>query len=622
MKANRLVRALGLIAATALTTTGLAAVAISPAEAYTKSTLVLLSSGNITSLNPNTQDGYSAYNIEMNYLTSAGFTYYDDNPTLQMNTKFGSMKVVKKAKNDFRIAYTVRKGQVWSDGTPIDGVDLLLSHVVQSDQYSKDAGLGDPTKDTPAFAAIGYSGAYAEHVVGLPTLSADHMTVTVRFDQPMPDWQLLAPGASPVHALELLAAGKTKLGSASANLAAKAKFLSDFKTKNHSALAKMGNKWTNAYNVQKVDSSTNPLLLISNGGFIVSKATKTVWTLTRNPKYTSGPALATTNPVKTVVFKVIQDDAAAVQALRNGDIDVYANTLPTGAGKTILSKIPTANVITRVGGNYSHFDLRVGPQQGTNDTYSGPFAGNGQKAKDLRHAFLLVMPREQLVAALIKPVMSNATPMDTQFAFKGSTEYNTLTASSGVSEYTTGTQAQRTAKALALVKKYYPSAGNGSNSVTVKTVHANSSVRNNIAALLTAEARKAGFKVVDKASDDLFGSGDAFSSEFDATFFGFGLSSISQANSTDVYKSTGGSNYWGWSNPTVDTLASSLQGDYLTTSQVTQKRLAIDKIVISNYWGLPLYQNPTITAYNKIVKNVKPAPIGANTVWNYWQWHF
>ena len=622
MKAKRLVRALGLITATALTTTGLAAVAITPAEAFTKSTLVIHSSGDITSLNPNTMDGNSSYNVELNYLTSAGFTYYDDNPTLQMNTKFGTMKVVKNTPKDFRISYTVRKGQVWSDGTPIDAVDLLLSHVVQSDKYSIAAGLGDPTKVTPAFAAVGYSGAYNDHVVGLPTLSADHMTETIQFDQPMPDWQLLAPGPTAVHALELLAAGKTKLGTKAENLAAKAKFLNDFKTKNHASLAKMGNKWTNAYNIQTVNSSTNPLLLISNGGFIVSKATKTVWTLVRNPKYTSGPAFASTNPVKSVVFKVIQDDAAAVQALRNGDVDVYYNTLPTGAGKTILSNIPTVTVSTKVGGNYSHFDLRVGPQQGTTDTYNGPFAGNSQQAKDLRHAFLLVMPRQQIVTALIRPVMSNATPMDTQFAFKGSTEYNTLTASSGVAEYSAGTQAQRTAKALALVKKYYPSAGNGSNSVTVKIVHANSSIRNNIAALLIAEARKAGFHVIDKASDSLFGSGDAYSSEFDAEFFGFGLNSISQGNGTETYKTSGGNNYWGWSNPTVDTLSASLQGDYLTAKQVTQKRLAIDKIVHDKYWGLPLYQNPTITAYTKKLKNVKPAPIGAVTVWNYWEWHY
>ena len=622
MKANRLARALSLVATTALTAAGLSAVAMAPADAATKSTLVIMESGSITSLNSGTIDGNSTYNADVAYLTGSGFTYYDANPTLQMNTKFGTMKVVKNTKTDFEIKYTVKAGQVWSDGTPIDAVDLLLSHVTQSDKFSIDAGLGDPAKDTPAFQSVGYSGGYSEHVVGLPTLSADHMSETIKFDQPMPDWQLLAPGASPVHALEMLAAGKTSLGTAADRLAAKAKFLSDFKAKNHSAFAKMGNKWTNAYNVEKIDGTTNPLLTVSNGGFIVTKASKTVWTLTRNPKYTSGPAFATVNPVKTVVLKVIQDDSAGVQALRNGDVDVYSNTLATSAGKAILQGISTVTTLVKLGGNYSHFDLRTGPLNGSGDTYSGPFSGNSQKAKDLRHAFLLVTPRQQIVDALIKPVKSGATPMDTQFAFAGSTEYTTLTKGSGVSEYSAGTQAQRTARALALVKKWYPSAGNNSNSVDVKIVHANSSIRNNIAALLMAEARKAGFHVIDHASSNLFGTGDATSSDYDAEFYGFGLNSISQSNGTEAYKSTGGNNNFGWNDPAVDKLASSLQGDYLTTAQVTQKRLAIDKLVISNYWGLPLYQNPTITAYNKVLKNFNPAPIGATNVWNYWQWHF
>jgi peptide/nickel transport system substrate-binding protein len=410
MKANRFVRVLGLIAAGALTATGLAAVAIAPADAATKSTLVIMESGTITSLNSGTIDGNSSYNADVSYLTGSGFTYYDANPTLQMNTKFGTMKVVKNSKKDFEIQYTVRAGQVWSDGTPIDAVDLLLSHVVASDKFSKDAGLGDPTKDTPKFQSAGYSGGYSEHVVGLPTLSADHMSETIKYDQPMPDWQLLAPGPSPVHALELLAAGKTKLGTAAANLAAKAKFLSDFKSKNHAAFSKMGDKWTNAYNVSKIDSTTNPLLTISNGGFIVTKATKTVWTLDRNPKYTSGPAFSTVNPVNRVVLKVIQDDSAGVQALRNGDVDVYSNTLGTASGKAILTAISTVTTLVKQGGNYSHFDLRTGALNGSGDTYNGPFAGNSQRAKDLRHAFLLVMPRQQIVDALIKPVKAGATP--------------------------------------------------------------------------------------------------------------------------------------------------------------------------------------------------------------------
>jgi peptide/nickel transport system substrate-binding protein len=622
MKANRFVRVLGLVAATALVTAGASAVT-APASAATKSTVTLLSTGEITSLNPNTSDGFTAYNTQVAYLTSAGFTYYNDDPTLIENTAFGTQDVVKNTANDFEIKYTVKKGQVWSDGTPIDAVDLLLSHVTESDKYSLTAGLGNPSKEKPVFDSIGYGGAYAEHVVGNPTLSSDHMSLTVKFDQPMPDWQLLAPSPSPVHALELLADGKTKLGSKADNLAAKAQFLKDFTLQDAKRLKAMGAKWTNAYALNNINASTNPLLLISNGGFIVQKATAGAsMTLVRNPLYNSGPKLATKGAIKTIVIKIIQDNAAAVQALANGDIDVYYNTLPTGADKSALSAIAGTTVKTAVAGGYSHLDLRVGPANGSTTPYTGPFAGNSQKALDLRHAFLLAVPRQQIVDTLIKPVMSTATPMDTQFAFTGSTEYKTITKASGVAEYSAGSQADRTAQALALVKKYYPNASATNPGFTVKLAHANSGLRRSITALIIAEAAKAGITVQEFNQAGFFDDADNASSKFDATMYGFGLDSISQGNATEVYKSTGGNNVWGWKDASVDDNASSLQGDYLTAKQITDKRLAIDKVVHDNYWGLPLYQNPTITAYTNALKNVKPAPIGQNTVWNYWEWHY
>jgi len=181
MKANRFVRVLGLVAATALTTAGLAAVSV-PADAAAKSTVTLLSTGEITSLNSSTSAGNTAYNAQVSYLTGAGFTYYDDNPTLIANKAFGSQKVTKNKATDFEITYTVKAGQTWSDGTPIDAVDLLLGHVVSSDKYSIAAGLGDPAKDKPSFDSLGYGGAYGQHVVGLPKLSADHMSIVVKFD--------------------------------------------------------------------------------------------------------------------------------------------------------------------------------------------------------------------------------------------------------------------------------------------------------------------------------------------------------------------------------------------------------------------------------------------------------
>ena len=625
MKRNLALRALATAASTALLAGAFSVGALAPAQAAVKSTVTLLSTGDITTLNSGTSDGNTSYNALSGSLTGMGFTYYNSDAKLVMNTKFGTMKIVKQAPKDFQIQYTVTKGQKWSDGTPIDAVDLLLTHVVVSDKYSKDAGLGDPANADakPAFDSVSYGGTYGQHVVGLPTLSADKMSLTVKFDQPLPDWELLAPGPSAVHALSLLADGKKGLQSAAVNTAAKAKFLKSFTTKNTAHLKAMGAVYTTGYIVTKVDATTNKLLLISNGGFIISKFTLgDSMTLVRNDKYTSGPAMATKNPIKTVVIKIIKDNTAAVQALRNGDIDIYYNTLPSGNDKIALSAMTNVTTLTKTGGNYSHFDLRTDAAFGETDSYTGPFAGNGTRAKDLRKAFLLATPRDQMVAVIVAPVKSDATPLNSALTFSGTPEYNAITKASGVSVFTAGTQAERTAQALAIVKKYYPTASETNPLVKVSFAHANTSTRNNLAKLVVAETKKAGFDVTTKAYADLFGEKGNSNAIHDVTMYGFGLNSLSQSNGTEIYKSDGGNNVWGWNDSALDALAKSLQGDILTAKEVTAKRLAMDKIIIANAWGLPLYANPTITAYNKDLKNVKPAPVGANTTWNYFEWSY
>jgi len=625
MKSKLALRAMVAIASTALVATGLFAGAITPAQAATKSTVILHSSADITSLNSGIEGQGTAYNAVVGSLTGMGFTYYNSDAELVMNTKFGTMKIVKQQPKDFQIQYTVTKGQTWSDGTPIDAVDLLLTHVVASGKYSVDAGLGDPKADgAPAFNSTSYGGTYDDNVVGLPKLSSDKMSLTVKFAKPLPDWELLAPGPSAVHALQLMADGKKGLQSASVNAAAKAKFLKSFTSKSTNTLKAMGKVYNEDYNVTKVDGTTNKLLLVSNGGFIVSKFTYgDSMTFVRNPKYKSGPAMATKNPIKTVVIKIIKDDTAAIQALRNGDLDMYYQTLPTAAGRITLQGLPNVTTVMQTGlGSYSHLDLRVDAKQGNTDTYTGIFAGNGTKARDLRKAVLLATPRDQAVEVLIKPVYEGATPLDTQFTLlQSSPQYKTITKGSGVSIYSTGTQAERTAQALAIVKKYYPLASAENPLAKFKFLHYNNTVRNNIAKLFIAEWKKAGFDVEDVAMTDTFFD-DIDLAAYDATMYGFGLTAIVQANSTGIYKTTGGNNGWGWSDSKLDEILTSLESDILTPKQVVEKRLAADKIIISNYWGLPLYANPVLASYNKALKNVKPAPIGNNLTWNFWEWSY
>ena len=626
MKATRIARAIAVAAVSALTVTGVSALVVNPADAATRSTVVIVSSNPMTSLNPSTPETNVTINADIAYVTGMGFTYYNDSRNLVENKTFGSYKIVKDAAKDFRVQYTVNPGKVWSDGTPITAVDLLLSHVLSSGDYSKSAGLGDPTSvDTsPAFNSGGYGGPYDSNVVGLPTLSADKMSVVIRYGSFQPDWRIMGPGPSPVHALVHMAAGKKSLQSASANTAAKAKFLSDFKSKNTASLKKMAKIWSESYNIQTINSKTNPLLLVSNGAYVVKSAVKNASaTLALNPKYNSGPK---TSGIKTIVFKFIDDASAAAQALQNREIDIFQGQ----ADASSVAQLKNMRGVTVAGGTnacFEHVDLRLGKAYGTKDGYSGPFATSSnadknQKARDLRTAFLLAYPRAEIVSKLIKPINSKAVVVNSSFLLPGQKGYDTIVAKSGVSKFTAGTQDQRTAAALALVKKHYPSASASNQVVNIKMLWGAPSNTRRAAEfeLVVAAAAKAGFNVTNPSYPGSWGE-ELGNKNYDVAFFAWCPTSVSQTGSNANFQSDGSNNFIGLISGDIDKATKKLETK-LSDAEVTAQYLVVEKKLISEAVTLPIFQHPAVTGYTSTLKNVKPAPLSPNLVWNFWQWHF
>jgi hypothetical protein len=65
-----------------------------------------------------------------------------------------------------------------------------------------------------------------------------------------------------------------------------------------------------------------------------------------------------------------------------------------------------------------------------------------------------------------------------------------------------------------------------------------------------------------------------------------------------------------------------MESEILTPKELATLRLSAEKLIVNNYWTLGLYTNPNISAWNKAVKGIKPAPIGNNITWNYFEWSF
>jgi len=605
--------ALALVASSAL-----AVSLLTPAQAATRSTVIIHETNPVAGLNCSLSTTNNTTCTDMGALQGMGFNYYNDKKELIKNTTFGSYKIVKNSPTDFRVQYTVAPGRVWSDGTPITGVDLLLSHVVGSDAYSKSAGLGDPTdkKNPPAFNGLGYSGTYGKNITSV-TLSADEMSVTLQYKNPVANWDLYGPGPSPVHALVLLSEGKKELGTASENLAAKARFLKAFNDQDTASLKKMGKVWSEDYTITTINKDTNPLLLISNGGFIIESAVaKTSMTLKLNPKYNSGPKMD--GSVDTVVFKVIGDGTAAIQALANGEIDIYAGQA-TADAVAALKKISAVNVVGGDQAVYEHWDLHYDTVDGE-DAYTGLFSvKDGAKSKALRQAFLLGVPRDEIMDKLIAPINGKTVPMCTTWVAPGSAAYNKICAANGSSFYTRGTQASRNASALALVQKYYPNALKSPVKVNV-LVPGNNPRRAAEFALAKANMAKIGFELVGDVRAD-WGS-QLGTSKYDAFFFAWVSSSVNQRQSCGLMEKDGANNYvMGYQNSSFDSICSSMYVP-LKDPILVAKYIQAERITNADAISVPVFVHPGVFAVNKALKNVKPAPLSPQTTWNFWEWSY
>ena len=613
MKVTRVKIAVAAVAALALGTTML-----SPAQSATRSTVILHETNPITGLNCGMSATNSTTCAAVSYLQGAGFYYYNNKKEVVPNTVFGSYKIVKNTKTDFRVQYTVNPGRVWSDGVPITGVDLLLSHVLSSSAYSVAAGLGDPASKTakPAFESLGYGGTYDDNVVGEPELSADQMKVTIRYKMPIANWDLQGPGPSPVHTMIQINDGDTKLGTVAEGNAAKAKFLAAFNAKDSTVLKALGKIWTNSYTITTVNSSTNPLLLVGNGGYIIDSAVaKTSVTLKKNAKYNSGPALQ--GDIDTVVFKFIGDGTAAAQALANGELDVYAGQA-TADGVAKLKAIKGVNVVGKEEVAYEHWDLHYDTVPGE-DPYTGLFSvKDGAKSLALRRAFLLGIPRGEIMSKLIAPINGVTKPIQSTWLAPGSAAYDKLVASNGSSYYSQGTQEERNKRALGLVQKYYPDVLKNPLKVNV-LVPGNNPRRAAEFALAKANLAKIGFDLVGDVRTDwpsLLGN-----SKYDVYFFAWVASAVTQKQSSENFITNGGNNILGYSNTTVDSIIGTLDVP-MSTNALVNKYIQIERLTNADAVTIGVFIHPGILAVNENLKGVKPSPLSPQMVWNYWEWKY
>lgn len=592
MRISKFAATTATIAASALV---LSACAAPQSEIVDGSSITVAWNQSFYSYNSSTSFGNATANANIVYMTSGAFNYYDDEPSLLKDESFGTYELVSE--DPLTVTYTIADDVEWSDGTPVDGADLLLAWAANSGVLNTpdfdpgeftDPETGEFTDQYPTDVVYfdGAIGAGLQLVTETPVV--DGKSITLVYDEFFVDWELVLGVGLPAHVVAQRALGIDDATEA------KDALVEAVQSADAAALAPMSNSWNSDWNFSELPSEADANLLVVNGPYQITDfvADESI-TLSANPNY-SGDNLP---KIEKITVRFITDPLAAVQALANGEVDIISPQATADVADA-LTALDGVTVLSGEESVYEHIDLQFAESK--NGTFDNPL---------VREAFLKTIPRQQIVDTLIKPLNPEAEVRNSQIFIPGAPGYDETVAANGMDAF----NEVDIAGAQALLAEA------GVTAPAVCLLYAiNNPRRVNEFALIQASATQAGFVIEDCGSPEwggLLGTPGAY----DAVFFGWQSTSLGVTNSSSTFKSDGINNLNFYNNPEVDALLEELDVTLDTDRQI-EIQIEIDTLLMADFYGLTIFQFPAVTAFSDRVTNVSPGPLSPTIFWNAWDW--
>jgi peptide/nickel transport system substrate-binding protein len=541
--------------------------------------------------------GNAIANSDIKYLMQDQFWYYDENSELHANTSFGTYE--KTSDKPMTVKYTVADDAKWSDGTPVDAADLLLTWVAQSGKLNTTADVkanDDGSVEVPKGQVFFNSTDPGLSTVSkTPTIGDGGKSLTIVYDKPFADWAFDMTVSIPTHILAEKALG------VSGPQQAKDAFVKAVQDKDNASLEKLANFWNSGFDYTKMPSDKD--LALSNGAYLLENFKENQYmTLVPNPKY-KGEHKAT---IDTLTVRFNGDPMSQVQALQNGELDLFSPQVTTDVVKA-AGKVKNVQIKGGYDSTFEHIDLKM--------ANGGPFdpksyGGDAAKALKVRQAFLHGVPRQELVDKLIKPINPDAEVRNSFLRVPGFPGYDEVVAQNGNSEYSTTDPT--------LSKKLLKEAGvTGPVEVKVLFDKANTRRQNEFQILQPALA-KAGFKLIDLSNPNW---GELLpSAKYDAQLFGWSSPTTGVTADQAIYATGQQNNFIKYSNKDVDNLFVPLNSPLDQAKQV-ELQTKIDTQLFKDAIGLPIFQFPAATIWNKTrVTGVTPALLAPTMYYGFWKW--
>lgn len=513
---------------------------------------------------------YTTYNSAVVDRMFSSFWYFGTDGSIIPDKDFGTYE--KTSDDPLTVKYTISDDAKWSDGTPVTAGDFIVHWAANNDTIKAEGA------ETPLFDSISFE--QGKYIPEAPEGEADGKEFTVTYPEPYADWEILISTALPAHIVA------KEAGMSFEELVTAAK------EKDVEALTPAAEFWNDGWDFspgELPDASLVPSMgpyKFKDGGWQAGQSI----TLEANPEYWGTPAAT-----KELVLR-FADPKTHVQALQNGDLDVIEPQATVDTLQQLEGLGEDVNVQTGDQLTWEHVDYNRGE--------GSVFADS----PELREAFALCLPRQQIVDNLIKPIYADAQVMNLREVFPFQDKYQEVVDAA----YPKEMDQPNIEKAKELVEK------SGVSKPTVRLGYqAGNQRRTETVALIKSSCDQAGFDVQD-ANSPVFFKEVMPAGDYDAALFAWSGSG-QKASGANIYQSDGAQNQQSYNNPEVDAAWDKLATSLDENEQLEQTK-TIEKLLWEDFQAIPLYAHPGLVGHKADVANVRDTAAQSGALWNVEQW--
>ncbi|SDT54703.1 ABC transporter family substrate-binding protein [Jiangella sp. DSM 45060] len=544
----------------------------SPAGGSSGTPITVASDAEFTSYNGNSETGNGTWNTFVLNGVLDGFWDFGPQGEIVRNEAFGTYEVTSE--DPLTVRYTFAENAVWSDGEPIDCDDLLLEWATQSGQYMTDQ-VGEDGQPIPLFAVPGTTG---YDLVAKPTCQPGDKEVEYVYSEPFADWEVVTNSSMlPAHV------AAEQAGMTAEDL------VTAIQNDDMAALTPVAEFWNTGWDMGPGALLDQAVIPASGPYTIDSWEAGQSLTLVANENYYGDPPAT-----DTIVIRFIQQDQQ-VQALANGEVDIIAPQVSVDLVQALEGLGDQVTMITGDEMTWEHLDF--------NQTEGAVFAD-----PNLRQAFAMCVPRQQIVENLIQPANPEAVVMNLREIFPWDPTYDQV-----VGEAYDGRFDEPDIEGA---KALIDAAGAAGTQIRVLRSDPNPRRADTVAAI-KASCDQAGFEIVDTPTPDL-GAGIVDVTSYEVALFAWAGSGV-MSSGASLYRTNEGQNPYGYSNPDVDAAWTEL---IVTVDEDRQTELLteIETHLWNDLFSIPLYAHPGVTAHNPAIEGVQQNAAQTQVSFNMEEW--